>query len=275
MFDSVLFRNIKYYGIYQLLFVASVVVLTSIGAFFHFQLNHEISIVESWLHNNTWEILTISKLLSLFLINRWFSISLYQLRTIRELIKDLVRWPDPKAIVISLFSAAGYLALGTINSSLQNFSYWYYHVTSFIGLILFFGIDFIVIVYLDEILNQKESPNHLLLSLSYSGLFVLGSLMSIPDYYRLLPYLLFCYSTLLYLSGSGFRIWSNVVCYLLLFVAPMGAFFGLDPVWGEDFSPMGIRDKLNVSFLALVWLISFCYYKYRDQLIVFARKLSR
>ena len=77
----------------------------------------------------------------------------------------------------------------------------------------------------------------------------------------------------LYLSGKSFKSWSNVVCFLLLFVAPMGAIFGLDPVWGNDFSPAQVTTKLNVTFLAAIWVISFSYYKYRLRLLDYGRKL--
>lgn len=268
-------QYLKYYGAYQGIYVALVIILTSIGAFFHFLLNHEISIVESWLHNNHWELLIISKLLSLFAINRWFTVKLYQLKSIRELIRELVRWPEPKAVVISIFMIASFLSLGKITLASQNIGYWYYHFVSLIGLILFFGIEFIVIIYLEDVLDQKEHPPRFLLSVAYVILFAVAYRLSVPDYYGLLPYVTFCYSSLVYLSGKSFRIWSNVICFLLLFVAPMGSIFGLDPVWGEDFSPFMMGKKLNMAFLSIVWVISFCYYKYRDQFIYSARKLLR
>ena len=57
MFDPIFRRNVIYYGAYLTIYVATVLILSSIGAFFHFLLDHEISIVEAWLHNNKWEIL--------------------------------------------------------------------------------------------------------------------------------------------------------------------------------------------------------------------------
>jgi len=190
---SALFQNIRYYAVYQLMYVSAVVLLTSSGAFFHFLLDHEISIVESWLHNNHWEILIISKLFSLFLLNRWFSVRLYEFRSVRDLIKDLVRWPEPKAIVISLFMVTGLLAMGRPVIVSQNFNYWYNHFASFFGLFLYFGIEFIVIVYLDDILNQKVSPHKFWLGLAYIATFAVAYRLSTPDYYNLLNYVVFCY----------------------------------------------------------------------------------
>lgn len=268
-------KNIKYYAVYQLLYVGTVVVLSSIGAFFHFLLQHEISIVESWLHNNHWEILITSKLISLFLINRWFKVRLYQLKSIRELIQELVRWPEPKSIVISIFMVLGFVTLGNVRPTGQNLGYWYYQLASFIGLFLYFGIEFIVIAYLDDVLTDKNPPSRAILGLAYTVSFAVAFRLSVPDYYGLLPHVILCYASLIYLSGKSFKSWSNVVCFLLLFVAPMGSLFGMDPVWGDDFSPFRMERKLGPTFLAVIWMISFFYYRYRDQFLSSARKLLR
>ncbi|MFL5784599.1 MAG: hypothetical protein ACJ76H_08330 [Bacteriovoracaceae bacterium] len=273
MNDGILFKNIRYYASYQLIYVSLVVILSSIGAFFHFLLNHEISIVESWLHNNSWEILITSKLISLFLLNRWFSMRLYQLKSIRELIRELVSWPRAEAVVVPVFMTLGYLSIAKVDMVPQNIGYWYYHFASFIGLCLFFGVEFIVIAYLDDVLNQKEKPNRLILGLAFTAIFAAAYRMSVPDYYGLLPFVVLSFSSLLYLSGKSFKSWSNVVCFLLLFVAPMGAVFGLDPVWGNDFSPARVETKLNVAFLAAIWVISFSYYKYRLRFLDYGRRI--
>ncbi len=273
--DGNLIKNVKYYASYQLLFVLLFNILTSVGAFFHFLLNHEISIVESWLHNNHWEILILAKLAALFLLNRWFQVRLYQLKSIRQLIRELVKWPEPKAVVVSFFMMVSYLSLAGTHYAGQNLGYWYYHLTSFMGVFCYFGIEFIAIAYLDDILNEKEEPSFLWLSLIYTALFSAAFRACVPDYYQLLPYVIFCFSTLMYLSGKSFRNWSNVVCFLVVFLAPMCSLFGMDPVWGDDFSPFTVKSKLALPFLAVIWMLSFCYYKCRDQIIIGARKFIR
>lgn len=270
-----LFKNVKYYAIFQLIFVILVVLFSSVGAFFHFLLDHEISIVESWLHNNQWEILILSKGLSLYFLNRWFKVRLYQLKSIRELVNELLHWPEPKAIVVSVFMIVSFIALGKMTFIGQNIGYWYHQIASFMGLFLFFGIEFIVIAYLEDVLNQKIQPSRLKLGLCYTLIFTLAFRLSVPDYYELMPYLVLCYSSLIYLSGKNFKSWSNVVCFLIVFVAPMGSLFGMDPVWGDDFSPFRVGKKLNLAFLAVIWMISFSYYIYRDQFVASVRKLLR
>lgn len=276
MNDKYTSRSIRYYASFQLIYVALVVILSSIGAFFHFLLDHEISIVESWLHNNHWEILITSKLISLYLLNRWFSMRLYELKTIRTLLKELIRYPEPKAIVVPIFMLLSYLTLSDIQFISQNVGYWYFHFISFFGLFLYFGIEFVVLAYLEDVLNDGDNkPRSILLGIIFTIFFSAAYRLSVPDYYGLLPFVVLCYSTLIFVSGRSYKNWSNVLCFLLLFVAPMGALFGLDPVWGDDFSPFKVERKLNFAFLAVIWVISFCYYKYRDQFLGSTRKLLR
>lgn len=273
--SSQLIENASHYAVFQIFFVVLVIILSSVGAFFHFLLDHEIGIVEAWLHNNQWEILIISKVASLYLLNKWFKIKLYQLRPLSVLFKELIKWPEIKSVVTSAFMVIACLTLGKVQFIDQNLGYWYYQLTSYIGLVLFFGIEFIAIAYLEEILGHKLKTPKIPLFLTYLLLFGIAFRMSVPDYYGLLPFVLLCFCSLLYLSGDQFKSWSNVVCFLLLFVAPMGALFGWDPVWGDDFSLFRLSRKLNFTFLAIIWMISFGYYNYRDKIIASSKKLLR
>lgn len=192
MFNSILFKNTRYYASFQLIFVVLAITLCSIGAFFHFLLGHEISIVESWIHNNHWEIIIISKVVSLYLINKWFKMRLYELLSIRALLKQLVGWPEGRALVISAFSLISFLVLGNVSDPKQNLAYLYYHIVSFLGLIIFFGVEFVLIAYLDDVLNQKSPPKKYL-GVIYCALFVLSFKLIVPDYYGQLPFVIFCF----------------------------------------------------------------------------------
>lgn len=265
-------KHLKYYAAYQSLYVGFVMALSSIGIFFHFLLDHEISIVEAWLHNNQWELLIVSKLASLYLLNRWFRIRMYELKSIRELVKQLVHWPETRALVIAVFMTASFIALGDVEYTGRNLGYSYYHFISFVSIFLFFAIEFIVIAYLRDVLDQKEQPPAVALAAGFTGLFTLSFRLSVPDYYNLLPYFALCYLALIVLSGRQFKSWSNVVCFLVLFVAPMGSLFGLDPVWGNDFSPFKLQKSLSMTLLGVVWVISFSYYRYRDRVVSYTRR---
>ncbi|HLT22028.1 MAG TPA: hypothetical protein VKZ84_01225 [Bacteriovoracaceae bacterium] len=268
-------QHIKYYFVYQLIYVAIFVLMSSLGAFFHFLLDHEISVVESWLHNNTWEMIAVSKFLSLFLIIKWFSIRLYEFTTFRELLKRLLSWPKGEAIVISAFSFVSFVVLGKFTASEPNYLYWYHYLSSYLGIFLFFALEFVVMAYLNEVLHSLDLKKQYLTKAIYLLFFIISYKITIPDYYNLSFYIFYCFGTLLYLSDKNFNNWSNIVCFLILFICPMASLFGLDPVWGSDFSYFRFQDKFNNLLMTLVWLISFCYYKFRNQFIYSYKKLKR
>ena len=270
-----MFAHIKSYFIFQLIFVAIFVLMSSIGAFFHFLLDHEISVVESWLHNNTWEMIILSKLTSLFLLIKWFSIRLYEFTTFKELLKRLLIWPQGEAIVISAFCLVSFIALGNISLSDHNYLYWYHYFISYVGIFLFFGIEFIVMGYLNEVSGNLEGKQAVIAKVSYLAFFMISYRIIIPDYYHLSFYICFCYAHLLFLANKNSKSWSNVVCFLVVFICPMASILGLDPVWGHDYSYLKLQDKFNNYVLILVWLISFCYYKFRNQLVYSYKKLKR
>ena len=272
---SELVSHLKYYLIFQLIFVLFVIILSSLGAFFHFLLDHEISIVEAWLHHNQWEILIISKLISLFLLNKWFKLRLYQFKSFATLVKESISWPDAKAIVIAVFMFISLIVLNKPSFVDHNAGHWYYLFVSFFGIVFFLGIEFVLMGYLEDILNLKSRPSKFHLGLCYTLLFAVAFKLSVPDYYGMISYILLCYASLLFLSGDQFKNWSNVFCFLFLFVAPMASLFGLDPIWGDDFSPFKLGHKPNFAFLAVIWMISFFYYRFRERIILLTRKLVR
>jgi hypothetical protein len=268
-------NNIKYYATFQLIFVILVVGLSSIGAFFHFLLDHEISIVESWLHHNHWEILIIAKFISLFLLNRWFKVRLYQVKPFGHLVREFIHWPESKSLIVPIFMLISYMVLGQASLNTQNIGYFYFQITSFLGLFIFFATEFVLLAYMEEILNPEEKLDRNFIGLCYTLIFAVAFRLSLPDYYGLMPHVVLCYLFLIYVSGRELRNWSNVVCFLVLFVAPMGPLFGYDPVWGDDFSLFKFEHKPSLMYLAVVWLISFIYYNFRDRIIFSAQKLLR
>jgi hypothetical protein len=260
-------KKTRHYTLFQLVFVLVFLVSSSLGAFFHFLLDHEISIVESWIYNNHWELLIFSKLLSLFFMVGLFRVRLYEINSLKQLIKDRVRFPDDKVLVISFFMLTSYTMISGVVFSAPNIGYWYNVFVSYVGVFIFFSTDFIILSLANDFSDYKSKNKFDLKTVYYPFIFILAFRIIIPDYHNHIFHVILCITVLFYLSKPDFKNWSNVVCFILVFVAPMNSFFGLDPVWGNDFSPFMLNSKLRPSFLAVIWMISFSYFNYRDQFI--------
>lgn len=275
MFSHYVSKKIRYYGTFQLLNVIILVLISSFGAFFHFLLDHEISIVESWLHQNHWPIVGLSKIGSFLILNWWFRVRLYQMKSLKEMAREMLSWPDHRAIVLSFFILISTISLCETIYVSQNVGYLYNHFISSFSIVLFYGIDFVVLAYLEDILGEEADRKYSFVMIAYVAIFFLSFRLSIPDYYNQFQNVFFCFTTLIYLSGKSYKKWGNILSFLFVFVAPMGAIFGVDPIWGEDFSPFKLKSSMTPTFLLVIWMISFSYYKYRDRIIFGFRKLIR
>jgi hypothetical protein len=270
-------RALKYFSIYHLIFVGLVIILSSVGAFFHFLLDHEISILESWLHFNKWEIIIISKTLSVAFIYKWFQIRLYEISTLSEYLKYLLKTPDNKTIVLTFFVAASYLVFQKFEFHIQSLEYWPYHFISYLGALLFFGFDFFLIRYVQFVSGKSTLSSSESIQLKILFLFIvsISYFITIPDYYKMFPHVLFCFSFLLLVIGKDLTNIANVLIVIIFFIAPMSSLFGFDPIWGSDYSFFKKNFDLSPSFLVVIWVVSFIYYKYREVLIFYSQKFIR
>jgi|GEM_PF-1131507 len=273
--NDVLRKSAKYFTIYYFLTVLTVMILSSLGTFFHFLLQHEMSIIESWLHQNKWEILILSKLFSIFLLKWWFGVKLYQLKSFSDMKKDFFIWPKFHAVVVSFFCLIAFASLGQIAKPPQSFLYGYQFFISILGVVTFFFLDIIVLTYIQEIFHRNKKFNVTFVNLIYVLIFSLACYMCIPDYYQNNKYFVFIFLTLLILYSDSKHSWGNALCFLLVFSAPMVSLLGIDPVWGDDFSLFNLEKKPGLTFLAVIWVISFLYYNQRETLIIFGLRLIR
>jgi len=268
-------NKFKYYLAFELIFVSLVMLFSSIGAFFHFLLDHEISIIESWLHHNHWEIIIISKILSLFLLIKWFDIRLYKIQSLKELSGLFLKRPEQKALVISLFVLLSFLGLGDFKFVIQNWGYWYNHLMAFLGITIFFGMKFVFMAFLNQVYSEAEYSFNFIEALFFLVIFGISYRLSVPDYYHLFEFSMFCFSILFFLTGLDFKNSSNTLVFIFLFISPMAAFCGLDPVWGDDFSIFRSESKIKLPFLVVIWMVSFIYYRYRELILTYSRKFIR
>ena len=95
------------YACYQIIFILSVVLLSSLSAFIHFLLEHEISIIESWLQNYGWEIVIMAKSMSLAAMYYWSKVKSRSWPSLKNIRSVLTEWVEYKALVLTVFSLLG------------------------------------------------------------------------------------------------------------------------------------------------------------------------
>lgn len=261
------------YTCYQVIFVLSVVLLSSLAAFIHFLLEHEISIIESWLQNYGWEIVILAKGMSLYCMYYWSKVKSRSWPSFKSVKSLLTEWVQYKALVLTFFSLFGLIALGGVKLNPIYTSYLWGHIISFFGVLIFYGTDIFFWLYLhDQFPSTKRSVFE---KLFFLAIVLVSFRVSIPDYFKLWPVVLFVYFNLLLITHSQLKRFSNALWFLILFVAPMNTFMGVDLVWGSDFSPFELKQSGLATFLVVCGMLSLAYYKLRDSFEFFIKRFKR
>ncbi|MBY0516867.1 MAG: hypothetical protein K2P81_08170 [Bacteriovoracaceae bacterium] len=258
-------RNIRWWLFYIAIQVIAHISLSSVGAFFHFLLDHEISLVEGWLHNNGWELAVASKVLAFWIVYKLLKVRLYQPLRVRDYFGDLWRLPDQRAVVLAFFLNILFWLVAQPVLQTQNQSYWAFHFVSYFGIGLWFLSDFLVASILQDLFPITIKKFENIRIFIYLIGFSLSFRLVVPDYFGTFFVMLLHFCSLLLLSGIRLQNIGNVVVYLALVVSPFAAFFGIDPIWGADFSPFKFQHLPSVPFLLIFWMLSLAYYRYRHR----------
>jgi hypothetical protein len=259
-------RNLRWWGFYIVVQVLAHVALTSVGAFFHFLLDHELSIVEGWVHNNGWELVASAKLFAAWVVHRLLKVRLYRPRGVREFFRDEWRWPEARSLVVTVFLVLILITMSSPVVQSQNGTYLSYHLTAYMGCLTWLMVDYFILAILQDLFPVSHSRLMWWRMVGCLAGFWLSLRLVVPDYFGTSIFMYLHFLSLIILAGPRLLHWSDVAAYVALFAAPMSALFGIDPIWGVDFAPLKFARLPAIPFLILIWMLSWAYYSYRHRL---------
>ena len=170
-----------YYLLYCFLFILFHLVLVSTFSFFHFLLDHDMNTIENWLYRNRWEILSFSKISSLFISTQVTKLNRYENIRYRDIFWSFNFKPSKKIFGVIFFLLIIFYALitqfggGLVANQFREEIFY----SSFMGSLMFFLIDFFFIFTLMEILKIKKAFYN---SIMYTSvfLFIISSKIALP-----------------------------------------------------------------------------------------------
>jgi hypothetical protein len=256
-------RHLRWWAFYVFLQVAAHVVLSSIGAFFHFLLGHGIGLVEGWLHNGAWELALASKAIGLWGTHRLLRVRMYRATGLVAGLREGARWPSERAWVVGVFIIAMLLFWGGPEAVPDNRGHLWAQFTAFGGITLWLLADVVIAGVLQELFPFAEKSR--LRLPAYLVGFALAFRLAFPDYFGTALLMHLHFLTVMILAGPSARRWTESAAYLLLAAAPAAAWLGLDPLWGADFSPWRLARAPAAPFLLAIWMLSWAYYSLRHR----------
>lgn len=255
-------KILLYYFGYSILFLIFHLATISLVSFFHFLLDHDMSVIENWLYRNAWEMILLSKALAGFIIIKSLQLNNYFVKNLFFILKRDTWRPTRSAIVFILFLAVLFYALihqfgGEIVGGNKSIDFVY---ISFLGSILFYFIDFIVINILVRNLLLNSKKKYFLLTLALTFIFMLFTKATLPYISKFYIFLILHFFTLLVLLFTNKMNIINPILYSIFIIGPLSAFYGLDLVWDNAHALYSYKESLPIAGIIGVWLIGLIYY---------------
>ena len=255
-------KVLLYYFGYSVLFLIFHLATISFVSFFHFLLDHDMSVIENWLYRNAWEMILISKALAGFIIVKSLQLNNYFVKNLFFILKSDTWKPTRSAIVFILFIAVLFYALihqfgGEIVGGNKSIDFVY---ISFLGSILFYFIDFIVINILVRNLLLSSKRKYFLLTLALTFIFMLFTKATLPYISKFYIFLILHFFTLLILLFTNKMNIINPILYSIFIIGPLSALYGLDLVWDNAHALYSYKESLPIAGIIGVWFIGLIYY---------------
>lgn len=250
-----------HFSLYLLVLWLIHIVMVSIIAFFHFQLDYNLSNIEDWVSYNAWEVLVLTKLLAFWTYFRFLTIRVESRFPIKLMLQHGFSPIKLESLLPLVFILLFIFMVGVPKVSQSILVSWLKILWSYIGVVIFYGVDIFVFIALQDVypLKMKERRT----------MDIVCSLLLVMASYGLFPYAgservilfltLYLTSFFTHYQGSG-KNWTLPVFYLVVVAAPLASFFGVDPVWGERFSPFELTHEIGVV-ATIVLVVGLTFFK--------------
>ncbi len=255
-------RVIAYYLGYCFIFFLMHLSLVSIGSFFHFLIDHDMHIIENWLFTNAWELIIVSKIFASVIIIKALKLNNYIITNLFTILKTN-RWrPSFSAMVLLIFLSIFLFALILqFGKGIEfNEKSSLYVMTSFIGSILFYLCDLLVInILLRNVVSFSRQKNSLLI-FSILVIFIVTTKVTLPHVDNFFFLIILHFLTLLLLLFKERKNIMNIILYCCVVIGPLSSILGFDLVWENAHSVYQYNKTLPHLGIAGIWLIGIVYY---------------
>ena len=233
-------------------------ILVSLVAFFHFLLDHGLGIIEEWIFQHSYEILILSKLLSLVGILSFVNVWMEEKRPFRELLANTSIFPHYKIFAISLLQICVIMFFGAPQWKFNGDISLLKTAMSFVGTIFFYLTDVVLLISLDRVIPLTGRAiwlSHFICSIMFWGIakftFFYGANVGSFIFFNGF----FCF----YLARYGKSNWTFPLTWLVLVVAPLASFMGMDMLWKNTYALFELTRKIGKVELFILVLVSVLY----------------
>jgi hypothetical protein len=251
-FDSPIGSQIKYYTLFCFVLWSLHLILISLISYFHLLLNHNIRTIGDWIGDRGWALIIISKVLIFYLALQFIRLKSKKINLVRSYFRNSIQLPRKEVIVSLFFLIIGLMGLGRVTLNHTLIFEIDRMLLSVVGTFVFFSVDYALLIVL-EIFFPLESALDKKRKLFLFPLLFYYFTYATFIYEQTVSFRLYAFFfLLLYLGEWRRRNWTLPLLFLLAFIIPCYAFFGLDPVWSSSytfFSATNVISSFSIFIL--------------------------
>jgi hypothetical protein len=255
-----IFRHFVFLVGYNLFNALIHLAIISLIAFFHFLLDHRLVDIEEWVFNFGWEIIAIGKIISLMITLKFLMTHLNARRPFYYLFQY-----RKGAIGSEFFISIIFLFIFTVflgNPKSLELSEWNIlrTLTSYSSILVFYFCDIFLLYSLNVIYPvEKNSWYAEMVLMAFLFMFLTKSLYVFGQ--RVDFFVAFNFLMLMFSMEEGMRFsWGRPLLLGILYTAPLGCFFGLDPIWNGSYSLLNMSTEIKLFEVAALFFIVTVYW---------------
>lgn len=265
--QSNLGKQMIFYTLFYAILWGFHLILISLISFFHLLLDHNIRTIGDWIGDRGWTLIIISKFVVFYLAMLFVNLKTRKVFSLNSYFRNSTQTPRLEILVTVLFLVLGLMGVGEIKFNTTMIIEVDRLLLSMIGTFVFFAVDYVLLVILDVFYPVREDKQRLQ-RMFVLPLFFYFFTSATFIYEQTISFKLYAFFILLVYAGEWRRKnWTLPALFLIAFIIPSFSLLGLDPVWGEIYSPMAASKKISTLsvFILIAFALGYLQYTIRKK----------
>ena len=258
--DKLIYRLLIHYFVLLIIYI----LILSIVAFFHFLLDHDLKVIERWIFDKQWILLSFSKLSALFIFWNYFREDKYQPISKKTLVQTFKENFFPlrrEVMVLITFFLLFFILVGSPITLVEYEVYYLKIFTSYISTVLLYFTDLLIVLQGNKVEKKYSIWTIILIALMFS--FSNSLIYLFSGEVNIILFLNFLVCLILGIKRK-FN-WGGPFLFMALNTALIDSLFGLDFIWKDSFSLFKMTKDLNTESIFVAYIIGFGYIFYKNK----------
>ena len=248
------------YIIYSIIFLISYLLVISVFVFFHFILGHEFNLIEIWVQENIWTIITISKIISFVFIYQYYRVQDSAIPLAQHYFAHPFEYPLRDFAVVLVFML--FFSVVVLRPQFNEKWSLLAMIVHFIGHSIYFASNFLIVSYLIKKSPFNSRGDIIFTFLGACFIFGLFSYIIIPSKNNFALYFVFEFFLMIFFYHKQ-KSWVASAWVLLLFNNVLGIIFSLDMFYEEDIGPFRCQGELGIQQMIIAFTLCLLYLWWR------------